>query len=240
MEKLSTFDMEIIHTKRRDNIAVDALSQKYEEVKAYATTIVIPYWLDEIRVEYAKDPEPKSIINNLDQNPKFEWKNDILWYKNKIYLIPPSKFKMEVLRESHNSLALRHVGFFKTYYNARQSFYWKGMNKDIQRFVVECEICQRNKNENVMTSGLLHPLHILEQKWEEISMDFIEGLPMSDGKDKIFVVVDRLTKNAHFMALRKTDSKKQIADVFCKNTYKLHGFPKVIVSDRDAKFKGNF
>jgi hypothetical protein len=78
MEKLSTFDMEIIHKKGKDNVVVDALSQKYEEVRAYATTIVIPDWLDEIRVQYAKDPESNSIINNLDQNPKFEWKNDIL------------------------------------------------------------------------------------------------------------------------------------------------------------------
>jgi hypothetical protein len=114
------------------------------------------------------------------------------------------------------------------------------MNTNIQRFVAECEICQRNKNENVMTPGLLHSLHIPEQKWEEISMDFIEGLPMSDGKDKIFVVVDKLTKYAHFTVVRKTDSTKRIADVFCKNIYKLHGFPKVIVSDRDAKFNGNF
>jgi hypothetical protein len=71
-------------------------------------------------------------------------------------------------------------------------------------------------------------------------MDFIEGLPMSDGKDKFFVVVDRLTKYAHFMVVRKTDSTKQIGDVFCKNIYKLDGFPNVIVSDRDEKFKGNF
>jgi hypothetical protein len=70
-------------------------------------------------------------------------------------------------------------------------------------------------------------------------MDFIEGFPMFDGKDKIFAVVDRLTKYTHFMAVRKTDSTKQIADVFCKNIYKLHGFLKVIVSNRDAKFKGN-
>ena len=71
-------------------------------------------------------------------------------------------------------------------------------------------------------------------------MDFIEGLPMFDEKDTFFVEVDRLTKYAHFMAVRKTDSTKQIAYVFCKNIYKLHGFPKVIVSDRDAKFKGSF
>jgi len=91
-----------------------------------------------------------------------------------------------------------------------------------------------------MTPRLLHPLNIPNQKWEEISMEFIEGLPVSEGKDKIFVVVDRLTKYAHFMAIKKSYSAKEIAEIFCKIIYKLHGFPKVIVSDRDAKFKGNF
>jgi hypothetical protein len=114
------------------------------------------------------------------------------------------------------------------------------MHKDIQKIIFDCDICQRNKNENVMSLGLHHPLHIPNQKWGEISIYFIEGLPISDGKDKIFVVVERLTKYAHFMELRKNDPKKQIADVFCKDIYKLHGFPKVIVGDRDAKFKGNF
>ena len=105
-------------------------------------------------------------------------------------------------------------------------FFWKGMQKDIQQYVVECDKCQRNKSENVFTPGLFHPLHIPNQKWEEISMDFIEGLPLSEGKDKILVVVDRLTKFAHFMAIRKTCTSKQIADIFCKNIYKLHGSQK--------------
>ncbi len=91
-----------------------------------------------------------------------------------------------------------------------------------------------------MTPGLLHPLHIPNKKWEDISLDFIEGLPLSEGKNKILVVVDRLTKYPHFIGVRKTDSAKQTAESFCKNIYKLHGFPKIIVSDRDAKFKGNF
>jgi hypothetical protein len=98
MEKLSTFDMEILHKKGKDNVIVDALSRKDDDVTTYATTVVIPDWLDEIRVEYAKDPESYSIINNLDQNPKFEWRNDILWYKDRIYLIPSSKFKMKGLK----------------------------------------------------------------------------------------------------------------------------------------------
>ena len=91
-----------------------------------------------------------------------------------------------------------------------------------------------------MTLGPLHPLHIPNQKWEGISKDFIEGLPLSDGKDKIFVAVDRLTKHAHFMGINKTNSAKKIVEVFYKNIYKLHEFPKIIVSDRDAKFTSNF
>ena len=71
-------------------------------------------------------------------------------------------------------------------------------------------------------------------------MDFIEGLPISDGKDKILVVVDRLTKYVHFVEVKRTNFAKETAEAFCKNIYKLHGFPKIIVSDRDAKFKGNF
>jgi hypothetical protein len=114
------------------------------------------------------------------------------------------------------------------------------MSADIQKYVVECDLCQRNKNENVSTPGLLHPLHIPNKKWEEISMDFIEGLPISEEKDKILVVVDKLTKYAHFIGVRKIDSTKQRAEIFFKNIYKLHGFPKFIVNDIDAKFKGNF
>lgn len=93
------------------------------------------------------------------------------------------------------------------------------MNRDIQKYVAECDTCQGNKSENITTPGLLHPLNIPNQKWEEISMDFIEGLPVSEGKDKIFVVVDRLTKYAHFMAIKKSYSAKEIAEIFCRNIY---------------------
>ena len=71
-------------------------------------------------------------------------------------------------------------------------------------------------------------------------MEFIEGLPMSEGKEKILLVVDKLTKYAHFIEVRKTDSAKEIAEIFSKNVYKLHGFLNIIVSDRDTKFDLNF
>jgi hypothetical protein len=91
------------------------------------------------------------------------------------------------------------------------------MSENIQKYVAECDLCQRNNNENVSTLGLLDPLHIPIQKWEEISMDFIEGLPISDEKDKILVAIDRLTKYARFIGVRETKSTKQMTKIFCKN-----------------------
>jgi hypothetical protein len=114
------------------------------------------------------------------------------------------------------------------------------MKKYIQKFVRECQVCQRNKGEIVKALGLLQPLHIPNQIWEEISMDFITGLPKSEGKDAIFVVMDRLTKYAHFCGIQSTYTTSQVVEVFMKEIHRLHGFPKVIVSDRDPKFTRNF
>lgn len=85
---------------------------------------------------------------------------------------------------------------------------------------------KETKAKNVLTPRLLHLLHIPNQKWEEISMDSIEGLPMSEGKDKILAVVDRLTKYVHFIGVRRTNFTKQIVEVFCKMFTSHMGFPK--------------
>ena len=128
----------------------------------------------------------------------------------------------------------------KTLERIRQVFYWKKMRKEIGIFVVECKICQRNKDESVSYPGLLQPLPISEQVWIDISMDFIEGLPTSHGKQVIFVVVDRLSKYAHFMPLGHPYTALNVAQAFIDNVYKLHGLSKSIVSDRDPVFTSNF
>lgn len=119
MEKLSAFDLEISHKKGKENIVADALSRKDEDNTTCVAMVIIPEWLDEIRVEYAKDEDCASMIENIHQYTNFEWKNDIIWYKGRIYLTTISKFKTKVLKESHSSPAAGHVGFFKTYYNIR-------------------------------------------------------------------------------------------------------------------------
>ena len=106
--------------------------------------------------------------------------------------------------------------------------------------VRECSICQQNKIENIHLVGLLHPLSIPEQKWESVSMDFITGLPKVQGWDCLYVVVDRLTKFAHFFSISSDYSAAQVAELFFREVFKLHGLPKTIVSDRDSRFTGAF
>ena len=101
------------------------------------------------------------------------------------------------------------------------------MNVEIQKYVAECDICQRSKTENISSPRLIHPLHIPNQKWDEISMDFIEGLPMSYEKDKILVVVLGLTKYAHFVGVKKTDSAKKQVNTFVKMSTSYVRFPKL-------------
>jgi len=103
-----------------------------------------------------------------------------------------------------------------------------------------CSICQQNKHENVATPGLLQPLRIPHAPFIDISMDFIDGLPKSEGKDVIMVVVDRFSKYAHFMSLNHPYSAPTVAKIFMDNVYKIHGFPASVVSDRDPVFLSKF
>ena len=104
--------MEILHKRGKDNLVIDALSRK-DEVQTYAISIVIPEWLDEIQREQAKDPNTCTLIEYPNRGSKFEWRNDILWYKGRIYLNPTSRFKTKVMIESHDSPTVGHVVFSK-------------------------------------------------------------------------------------------------------------------------------
>ena len=117
-----------------------------------------------------------------------------------------------------------------------QVFYWKKLQKLVRQYVRECSVCQQNKVENVKSPGLLQPLPVPSAPFIDINMDFIEGLPKSEGNEVIFVVVDRFSKYAHLMALAHPYSAITVAKVFMENIYKLHEILATIVSDRDNIF----
>jgi hypothetical protein len=110
------------------------------------------------------------------------------------------------------------------------------MKVEVATFTKNYPTCQRNKSENVSYPGLLQPLPILDMTWQHIIMDFIEALPKSEGHDTILVVVDKLTKYAHFISLAHPFSTRTIVQLFLDNVFKLHGLPLAIITDRDRIF----
>ena len=214
------YDFEIIYKKGKDNVVVDALSRKDEDVEGMLCAISLPQfvWIDEARIEWKQDQKACKIIQQLEDNPnslgKFVWKNDLLWYQDRLYLCNSSRLKHKILVELHTSPIGGHSGFLKTYHGIKKDFSSKGLKNNVQKFVAECLVCQQNKGETIKTPGLLQPLAIPSQRWEEVSMDFIIGLPKSEGKSVIMVVVDRLTKYAHFCSLSHPFKASTVAAAF--------------------------
>jgi hypothetical protein len=244
--KILGYDFEIVYKKGKKNVVADALSRKDEDVEAFLCVISIiqPDWIIEARDEWKNDEKVWTLIQRLQQDSSasdtFTWKNDSLWYKDLLYLCKNSQLKQKVLLELHTSPVGGHSGFLKTYHRVKKEFFWDGLKTDVQRFVAECLVCQQNKVETIKTPGLLQPLSIPSQHWEEVSMDFITGLPKSEGKSVIMVIVDRLTKYAHFCALSHPFKSSTVSTTFMETVQKLHGSPKIIVSDRDPIFTGHF
>lgn len=119
-----------------------------------------------------------------------------------------------------------------TYHKVKQLFSWTDLKKDVENFVKQCTICQQAKHEHCRMPGVLEPLPVPDGPWQAISMDFIEGLPRSEGYNAILVVVDRFTKVSHFLPLKHPFTAASVAKVFLNTVVRLHGLPLFIVSDR--------
>ena len=133
-----------------------------------------------------------------------------------------------------------HSGFLKSYQRAKREFFWQGMKADLKAFGRECDVCQRIKSETFVPSSLLQPLEIPSTSWIDVNLDFVEGLPKSQGYEVILVVVDRLTKYSHFVPISHPYSTAKVASLYMHYIFKLHRMLASIVSNRDATFTSLF
>jgi hypothetical protein len=146
-----------------------------------------------------------------------------------------------ILSEAHDTAYSIHPGSTKMYYDLKERFWCYGMKRSVAEYVAICDTCQRVKAEHQRPTGLLQPLKIPEWKWEEITMDFIVGLPRTQkGYNSIWVVVDRLTKVVHFIPVNTTYSSARLAELYISRIVCLHGVPKKIISDRGSQFTSRF
>jgi hypothetical protein len=163
-----------------------------------------------------------------------------LWFKDRLVVLRKEALKKKILDEAHTSRYSIHLGSTKMYHNLRQQFWWTRMRCEAARYVSEYDTCRKVKADYMKPGGLLQPLSISDWKWDDISMDFIVGLPLTARKfDSIWVIVDRLTKSAHFIPVH-TKYRVKYAEIYIARVLCLHGVLKMIISDRGSQFVARF
>ena len=204
------------------NMQHGAIPLEYRQIKSMKRL-----FLDEVM----KDPS---------SHKDYSWSGGELRRKRKLVIGKNLELRKEILNWLHSSSYGGHSRRDATYQRVKTVVYWKGLSKDVKRFVHQCTTCQQRKYDNSSSPGLLQPLPVPDLIWQHITMDFIEGLPNSFGKQVIFVVVDRLSKAAHFIALQHPYTVADVAQCFMDNIFKLHGCLASITSDRDPIFVSQF
>ena len=187
---------------------------------------------------YTTDPQAQQLISQLAVDNSgtngYSLDQGLIKHNGNIWIGQNSALQTKLIAAFHSSPLGGHSGIAPTYYKLRKHFAWKGMKQDVEAFVKQCEVCQHAKHSLTHPMGLLQPLPIPEGVWRDLSMDFIEGLPKSEGYLVIMVVVDRLTKYAHFVPLKHPYTAQSVAQLFMDTVVILHGLPNSIVTDRDT------
>ncbi|KAL5838392.1 hypothetical protein ACOSQ3_015561 [Xanthoceras sorbifolium] len=255
MVKLLGFEYDIIYQPGKENKVADALSRKegspmmwtvYGEEDSGLLALSGAEWKiwDKIREAVKLNAKTQEICQKLESHgegvERYTMKNGLIYYKTCVYVPNVPGLREEILAHFHESKEGGHSGWLRTYVKVKHFFYWEGLKVEVKKKVAECDTCQKVKYDSRRPIGLLQPLPIPGQIWEDLTMDFVEGLPSSQGFEAILVVVDRLSKGAHFIPLKHPFTASSVAKAFVENVVKLHGFPRSIVTDRGKLFMSSF
>jgi RNA recognition motif-containing protein len=215
-----------------------------EHGKLHAVSIESPLH-ERIAIAQLNDEEVQKIKQKLEGDPKYDCfrKDDkgVVWFGQRLVVPRDQDLKKEILDEAHLSKFNIHPESTKMYRDLRENFWWSNMKGEIAKYVSGCDTCQRIKASHLKTAGQMQPLSIPAWKWDDISMDFIVGLPLMPRKhDSIWVIVDLLTKTAHFIPVHTTYSAECYAEIYIDLVVRLHGVPKTILSDQGTQFVARF
>ena len=268
LELVKDYDCEILYHPGKANKVADALSRKssatvmsitelpkalreeihkldLEFITGQVSALTLqPTIFDGIKGSQELDPTLVRLKEEVREgrNTEFQLSSDgILQFKGRLCIPKDPELRNQIMSEAHSTPYSVHPGATKMYKDLKEHFWWAGMKGDVAKYVAKCLICQKIKAEHQRPGGELQPIEVPEWKWEQITMDFIVGLPKTTkSHDAIWVIVDRLTKSAHFIPIKMTHSLEQLAELYVREVVRLHGVPKAIISDRDARFTSKF
>jgi transposase InsO family protein len=171
---------------------------------------------------------------------EFSLEDGLLFYSGRLVIPRTGELITSLIQEAHTQVSTAHPGAEKTYHLLRPRYYWKGMRADIKRYIRNCHACKRSHPPRDKTPGLLHPLPIPDRPWQHITMDFKSQPKDKHGYDCVWVVIDRLSKQAVSVPCHKTINAEQMAQLFITHIYRYFGPPESIVSDRGPQFISAF
>ncbi|GJX02510.1 reverse transcriptase domain-containing protein [Tanacetum coccineum] len=175
-------------------------------------------------------------LHGLDQQMEKK-KGKSLYFMDRIWVPLVGEVRTVIMDEAQKSKYSMHLGADKMYHDLRDMYWWSGMKKDIATYVSKCLTCSKVKAEHQRPLGLLQQPEIPKWKWDKITMDFITKLPRAkNGHDTIQVIVDRLIKLAHFLAIREDSSTERLARIYIDEIVARHGVPVSIISNMDGRF----
>ena len=196
-----------------------------------------PVFLERLKNALNKD----KWVKNRENRKMTRFQNGLRWHDTCIYIPDVDDLRKEVLAHCHDHQFSGHQGQDRTYEYLRRLYWWPSLRSDVVQYVQNCHKCQINKTSSKKPAGLMQPLPIPGRLWASVSMDFITHLPMTErGFSSIFVIVDRLSKMAHFVPTKDTATATDVAQLFMHAVVRLHGPPEQLITDRDARFMGNF